>query len=99
MCGQSGAALAGNAYQDGTDWYRYDITKPASVLYCYQNGTNNKLMLGTAPAGSGVINFTMNEVALAILFKFAVQVMGEAAKQVLEKANLSTTDITYLVPR
>ena len=62
LCGQSGSALAGNAYQDGTDWYRYDATKPASVLYCYQDGTTNKLMLGTAPAGSGVINFTMSDV-------------------------------------
>ncbi|MCM0760919.1 ketoacyl-ACP synthase III [Sporomusa sphaeroides DSM 2875] len=32
------------------------------------------------------------------VFKFAVKVMGEAAKQVLEKANLSTDNIAYLVP-
>lgn len=32
------------------------------------------------------------------VFKFAVKVMGEAVKQALEMANLSTSDITYLVP-
>ncbi|WP_312339639.1 beta-ketoacyl-ACP synthase III [Anaerospora hongkongensis] len=32
------------------------------------------------------------------VFKFAVKVMGEAVKQALEMANLTSDDITYLVP-
>jgi 3-oxoacyl-[acyl-carrier-protein] synthase-3 len=32
------------------------------------------------------------------VFKFAVKVMGEAAKQALEDANLSANDVSYLVP-
>lgn len=59
------------------------------------------------PAGGSRLPATAETVAQRLhytrmdgneVFKFAVKVMGEAVKQALEMANLTTADIDYLVP-
>jgi len=53
---KSGTHLGGNAYWDGTNWYRYDTASAAALVIV----ASSAIYFWTAPAGTGPISWAQN---------------------------------------